>query len=101
MDEVSVAEEPNFSSSYISSLAEEPLICASMDDEFSYGEETNSAKYTHARCSSVAFVYFVHFFPSPFHSARVFKVFRPAAFFQRFTLFWPQATTKFFKKHQL
>ena len=66
MDEVSVAEEPNFSSSYISSLAEEPLICASMDDEFSYGEETNSAKYTHARCSSVAFVYFVHFFRRPF-----------------------------------
>ena len=64
MDESSVAEEPNFSSSYISNVAEDPLICASMDDEFPYGEETiaNSVKYTHARCSSFAFVYFVHFF---------------------------------------
>ena len=42
MDESSVAEEPNFSSSYISSVAEEPLISASisLDDEFSDGEET-------------------------------------------------------------
>lgn len=40
MDESSVAEDPNFSSSYISSVPEEPLICASMDDEFSNGEET-------------------------------------------------------------
>ena len=65
MDESSVAEEPNFSSSYISNVAEDPLICASMDDEFPYGEETiaNSVKYTHARCRvshlCILFIFFV------------------------------------------
>ena len=40
MDESSVGEERYFSSSITSSVAEEPLIFASMDDEFSEGEET-------------------------------------------------------------
>ena len=44
MDESSVVEEPNFSSSYISSIAEEPLISVSTDDELSDGEETTSIK---------------------------------------------------------
>ena len=40
MDDSSDAEEPNFWSSIISSVAEEPLISASIDDIFSEGKET-------------------------------------------------------------
>ena len=39
MDESSVAEEPNFSSSIISSVAGETSISALTGDEFSEGEE--------------------------------------------------------------
>ena len=42
MDESSVAEEPKFSSSYISSVAEERLISAWKDEDFSHGEETTA-----------------------------------------------------------
>ena len=40
MDESSIEKETNFSSSIISSVAEESSISAPMNDEFSEGEET-------------------------------------------------------------
>lgn len=40
MVESSVAEEPKFSSLYISNVPEEPLISAWRDEDFSHGEET-------------------------------------------------------------
>ena len=54
MDESSVEKQTNFSSSIISSVAEEPSISAPMDDEFCEGEETIYKNQSVMKCLNLS-----------------------------------------------